>query len=243
MIIKSQLPSCSDGEQNQGEAGIDCGGPCKLCDWQLQKELEVVFAEALETKDNYVDLVAKIKNPNREFGAKSFLYKFNLYDSSNNLIFSKDGSSYILPQETRYVVEQKLFLAGEVSRTEFKVQSVTWQKLSDYQEPELLIGGQSFDQQEELSRVIGTLENRSNYDFDRIDIYGVLFDKESKILGVGKTEVRTVLSKESRYFEISWFFPLEGRIERTDVSAETNVFLDENFMKRHGNGIEKFQEY
>lgn len=24
-------PSCSDGIQNQGEAGVDCGGPCALC--------------------------------------------------------------------------------------------------------------------------------------------------------------------------------------------------------------------
>jgi len=25
-------PTCSDGVQNQGEAGIDCGGPCEACD-------------------------------------------------------------------------------------------------------------------------------------------------------------------------------------------------------------------
>jgi len=27
----SKDPSCSDGEQNQGETGIDCGGPCTAC--------------------------------------------------------------------------------------------------------------------------------------------------------------------------------------------------------------------
>lgn len=28
---KTATPSCSDGIQNQGETGIDCGGPCPLC--------------------------------------------------------------------------------------------------------------------------------------------------------------------------------------------------------------------
>ena len=27
----SACPSCKDGVQNQGETGIDCGGPCTVC--------------------------------------------------------------------------------------------------------------------------------------------------------------------------------------------------------------------
>ena len=29
---KVDLPSCSDGIQNQGEEGVDCGGPCPKCE-------------------------------------------------------------------------------------------------------------------------------------------------------------------------------------------------------------------
>ena len=28
-------PTCNDGVQNQGESGIDCGGPCTTCGKKL----------------------------------------------------------------------------------------------------------------------------------------------------------------------------------------------------------------
>jgi len=243
LLIKPKLPSCSDGIQNQGEAGVDCGGPCPPCSWQLQKDLEVIFAQAIKTENNYLDLVAKIKNPNQNFGAKSFSYLFNLYDQKDELVFSKQGKSYILPQETRYIIEQKVLADSEISRAELKITNINWQKLVDYREPELLIRNSSFEQLENSSRVSGTLENRSNYDFDKIDIYAILFTRESKILGVGKMEIRTVLSKKNRYFEFNWFFPIGGQIENIDITARTNIFLDKNFMKRYGEDREEFQEY
>ncbi len=243
LLIKSKLPSCYDGIQNQGEAGIDCGGPCSLCPWQVQKDLEVIFTKTVKTQDNYSDLIAKIRNPNREFGAELFSYVFYLYDSSGNLIISKQGTSYILPQETKYIIEQKVLVQSRIYNIEFRVTDIPWQELVDYEEPELLIRNLEFKQLDNTSRLSGTLENRSNYDFDRIDICSVLFDVGSNIKGVGKTEIRTVLSKESRYFEINWFFLIDVQIENMDVVAKTNVFLDENFMRRYGEGRGKFQKY
>lgn len=243
LFMKPRLPSCSDGIQNQGEAGVDCSGPCPSCLWQLQNELEVISAKAIKTQENYFDLVAKIKNPNKDAGAKSFSYVFNLYDSGNNPIFSKEGSSYILPQQTKYIIEQKVSVSSKIYNIEFKILNVFWQELSGYEEPELLIRNQNFEQSENFSRVTATMENRSNYDFDTIDIYAILFDKNSEILAVGKTEVKTIFSKENRYFEIAWFFPVNGQVTKADVMAETDVFLDENFMRRYGGQREKFQEY
>jgi hypothetical protein len=243
LIIKPGLPSCSDGIQNQGEAGVDCGGPCPPCPWQLQEDLEIISSQAIPTQKNHVDLLAVVKNPNSDFGAKSFSYIFNLYDFQNNLIISREGNSYILPQETRYIIEQRVETDVNISKVEFKINNVEWQELVDYQEPELLIRNPNFSQSEELSQLSATLENRSNYDFDKIDVWAVLFDKESNILGANKIELRTVLSEEKRYFEMKWFFPILGQVERSDVVAKTNVFLDENFMKRYGGEQEKFQEY
>ena len=100
----------------------------------------------------------------------------------------------------------------------------------DYEQPELLIKNTDFEQIEDLSKAYGTVENRSNYDFKKIDIYAALLDKDSNIIGVGKTEIDTVLSKENRYFEIIWFFPI-------------NDFLEENFMRRYGGERQRFQEY
>ena len=46
LFLKPTLPSCSDKIQNQGEAGVDCGGPCSLCPWQLQKDIGSYFCRS-----------------------------------------------------------------------------------------------------------------------------------------------------------------------------------------------------
>lgn len=243
LLIKPKLPSCSDNIQNQGEVGIDCGGPCSFCSERPRKDLEIIFTEAIETQDNYVDLVAKIRNSNRDWGADSFSYLFELYDASGNLIVSKEGNSYVLPHETKYAIEQRVLADSEIFSVEFKVTDIAWQELVDYEEVELLVRNLEFKQSENFSQLTGTLENRSSYDLDKIGIYTVLFDKSSNILGAGKTEIRTLLSKESRYFEIKWPFSIKGQIEKADTMAKTNVFLDQNFMRRYKGDREKFQEY
>lgn len=234
LLARPGLPACDDGIQNQGEVDIDCGGPCSPCPWQFREDLEIIFSEAIKTKDNYVDLVARIKNLNSDWGAELFSYAFDLYDSENNLIISHEGASHVLPLETRYIIKQRVLAESEISNVEFKITDINWQELVDYEGIELLIRNLEFKQSEDSGQLIATLENNSSYDLDRIDVYAVLFDKESKILGVGKLELRTVLSKERRYFEINWFFPIEGEVKEVDVVAKTNVFLDENFMRRYG---------
>ena len=37
--------------------------------------------------------------------------------------------------------------------------------------------------------------------------------------------------------------PFDGTVEKVDITAKTNVFLDGNFMKRHRGERERFQEY
>ncbi len=243
LIAQPSIPTCSDNIKNQGEEGIDCGGPCSLCDWQLQKDLEIVWVKAMKTKKDYVDLAAKIRNPNNNFGAKAINYEFDLYNDEEGLITSVKGNSYIFPKDSRYIIEQKIPVFEKVAKTEFKINSVDWQELISYEEPDLLIRNPQFEQSFDKTEAVGTVENRSNYDFSIIDVLAVLFDKDDEVLAAGEMELKTILSQESRYFKMNWAFPIAEEVKRVDIIAETNIFLDENFMKRHGGDQEKFQEY
>ena len=243
LISRIGAPTCNDGIQNQGEVGVDCGEPCALCDWQTQAELEIIFTQAIETQPGYVDLIAEIENPNQEFGGEVVSYKFNLYDSSDNLIVSKKGKSYILPEETKYIIEQKVLAEDKISRVELEIESVNWKEFKDYQSLELLIKNPDLRQSENSGQLSATLENRSNYDLDEVELYAVLFDKDSNVIGVGKTKVESVLSKENRYFEIIWLGQNNVLVEKSNIVAKTNVFLDANFMKRYGGEKKDFQNY
>ncbi len=69
-----------------------------------------------------------------------------------------------------------------------------------------------------------------------------LFDASKEIIGANKTEAYTIPAGEERYFSVLWFSPLAGEVKSVDILADTNLFSDDNFMRRYG-APEKFQEY
>ena len=86
------------------------------------------------------------------------------------------------------------------------------------------------------------LYNNSNYDFDKIDVAVILFDDTGSIVGVGKTDIRTFVSKSERGFNIAWPFALPASATRQDIEASTNLFENSNYIKSYGTE-EKFQKF
>jgi len=224
LIIKNKQVNQPNGNQNPEE----------------KKPLEILFDNFIPTTENNYDLVARVKNPNSDFGVESVGYVFEIYDSNNQLIASKEGKTYILPQEAKYIIEQKFFSEKSVSKIEFKLKDVSWIKLKEFSELELRIKNRNLQLTEEgFNRISGAIENRSNYDLDKIEVVGLLFDENGEIIGVGKTEMRTVLMGESRGFELIWPYQISIPIASYDVRIYTDVFSNENYIKVHGTPTER----
>lgn len=247
-LIKGPVATCSDGIQNQGEEGIDCGGPCKSCPEEVLEDIEILWTKALSSPGAY-DVVAKIKNPNRDYGAASFSYTFKITQNGQETF--KEGTSYILPQETKYIIEPRVLTAfsaifSGTPTVELEIKNLEWEKLKEYVKPEFFIRDKNYQllgaEESGYSRISGIVENKSNFDFDKLDVKAVLFSENQQVIGVGKTEMRTLLAFEERYFEIKWFNAIEKEVVNFDLEAETNVFLQENFMRRYGEPG-KFKEY
>jgi hypothetical protein len=233
LFIGNQTPTCFDGKKNQNEEGIDCGGPCKTC--SPAESLNIISQIFIPTTVNNYDLVAKIKNPNSDQGADIVNYEFSLYDSTNQLIGTKTGNTYFLPQETKYIVEQKFYTDKAIARIEFKFNDISWIKLSQINDLELRIKNAEYQITEDGSNLlVGTIENKSSYDLDTIKIVGVLFDENKNIIAAGETSINTVLRNESRGFEIFWPYPISVQVKSFDVKVYTDVFENDNFIKTHG---------
>src|SRR3989344_2299289 len=71
--------TCFDNRKNQGEAGIDCGGPCDPCPVNL-KELLTLWARFFPVNGNIYDASALIENLNQNWFAARINYNFKLYD-------------------------------------------------------------------------------------------------------------------------------------------------------------------
>ncbi|OHB16781.1 MAG: hypothetical protein A2913_02375 [Parcubacteria group bacterium RIFCSPLOWO2_01_FULL_40_65] len=196
--------------------------------------LEIISQNILKVADLDYDFLVKIKNPNLDFGAGNASYEVSIFSRDNNLINILSGSISLLPGQTRYEIISSIKYNQEISDIVFKITDVNWQKLKEYIPQSLFLVKNQELALDQSPRLRATLSNNSNFDFDRADVYAVLFGENDKVLAVNKTDIRTFLSGTDRFFEVRWLKPFEGEVRRVEINAYTDMFKNENFIKQHG---------
>jgi hypothetical protein len=230
--------TCFDGILNQNERGIDCGGVCqKECNDIKAKDLIIgktgVVPSGIPGK---YDFYAKISNPNAAFGNKKFDYEITFKDSAGNSVASKKSSSFILPGEEKYVVENNIDSPSDPFSGEFKITTSDWVKFEDYYErPDVQIINKNYNEisgGSGFSEAKGLLKNESPFDFDSIKIQIILKDSNGDILALNSTEMKTIKSKENRDFRVFWPSSFPGAVSSMEAQTEVNIFNSETFLKR-----------
>lgn len=97
-----KTPSCSDNVQNQGEQGIDCGGPCPYLCTALEQPPVVLFTQVINVGAR-TDIVAEVENKNTSAAAKNVPYVISLYDTKHELIQNINGTIDLPPRSTEPV--------------------------------------------------------------------------------------------------------------------------------------------
>ena len=242
-------PTCFDNKRNQNEEGVDCGGPCFSCERLTIRQPKIDWFEIAPLNESQYDLIAQISNPNPNFGLVKLNYAFKYYSASDFLLGEKKGETYILPNQTKYLVEAGINVSQPIERTEIvlaEAPKAEWQRLtSDFELPDLYVYNKQFkilENQPAKAEASGIIKNKSVYDFDKVQIAVVLFDESKKVIGVNKTEARTILAGEERYFSTLWFNQFKKEMKSAEFQVDTNLFSQNNFMRRYG-AQEKFQEY
>jgi len=220
--------TCFDGIKNQGEEKIDCGGPCLPCEKQ-KEPIAILKQKIISMPDNNFDFVAEVSNPNEIWGARSVGYVLNIFNQENEVVFSKEASFYILPQEKKYIVEPKIALSEPPQKFELVITSTNWQRLDGFRDLALRIRDKKI-QFDDYTRISGTVSNNTSYDFDKVELVGLIFDQSKEIIAAGKTDVRTLLRGENRYFEIRWPKAFNVDDFSYEIMPYTNVFLPENLI-------------
>lgn len=234
-------PSCNDGKQNQGEAGIDCGGSCSAKCEEMPKieNVRVLEKNFLPVGDGKYDAIAKIDNPNSQFGVAQFEYSFNLLDGSGNIISQKEGSSFILPAETKYILAFNLASSAQPESIDIKIRSFKWTKFLEYEEPLIQIYSKEFNLVNAGSNFAilkAKIKNLSGYDFRTITVKTVIRNERNVPVALNQTSVNDVKVNEEREIIFNWgnSFPLGSGTPSIEIEAEADFFSNENFMQQHG---------
>lgn len=238
-------PTCYDGKKNQKEEKIDCGGPCKPCAKIINAEpLQIMEQAFVYGGPGKYDVLAKITNPNNQFGSPKFSYEFILRDSSGQEIARKEGVGFILPAETKYVLETGLAAEIIPNEMEVKITHSNWEEFFKYEKPRLNIYNKRYDLISGgtgYSEAYGLVRNESPFDFNFIKINVILKDSSEKIIALNSTNMYTVSAGEQRDFRLLWPTSFPGETQNVEMDAEADVFNSQNFIKKYLPGG-KFQE-
>ena len=240
LIYYEPKPTCRDGVQNQGELGIDCGGPCKICPPSKSiKPLEILWTEIIQSGFVSYDLVSRIKNSNSNFGIGSLNYKFVLYDKNGKILSEKNGLTYILPDCEKYIIESSIDSAVAPEKAVLKFGHILWEEDQNFEKLNFPIIDRKFETLNNGSvtgEISGIVTNDTFYDLGKININIVLFDADRRIVGVNISDMATMMAEEKRYFNARWYWPFSKPVVDFKIEVDTNIFDPQNILKRYGEG-------
>lgn len=241
--IVRQEPSCFDGIKNQNEEKVDCGGVCEACEVEIvAKNVEILEKDIISSESGVYDILIKIKNPNNDYGSGSLRYTLYLRDSEGNNIAERRGEDYILPRETKYIMETNIESDIAPSQMFIEFEEDNWEESDVFEEPELNIYNKKFEVRDGRSVASGLLRNESDFDFATVTVFIILRNGNGRPVAVNKTEMGTLLSREERDFSPPWFYEIRDDVREVEVRAETNVFDPHNFT-RASTADGRFQEF
>lgn len=187
-----------------------------------------------------IDVVARVRNPNAKIGVRRYILNYDILDQGGTSMVSHQEESYLLPGAMQYVVAQNVAVprrAGQVSvslagQPEFVAlpDRLSLPTFSSFLRDRAIVhlGGEAIEQRQ------GLVANTSTYDFARVEVAVIGFDKDEHIISAGKTFLGTLTAGEQREFSVQWPLPL-AEVVRAIAVPTTNIFLDENVLRVIGN--------
>lgn len=198
--------SCFDRAQNQGEAGIDCGGPCAaVCSNQARAPI-VTWARQLKTATSTYTAVAYVENPNGGggIGARNVRYAFRVLDADNALIVERDGIVNIPPQTKVPIIEPNIDTGTRIPAHTFLDFSAApaWVRVPEASVPKFQI--KNLTLAPDGSRVTATLQNVSDLGARHVTVAAILFDAEGNAQAASKTTLPDVPAQGSQDVVFTW---------------------------------------
>lgn len=249
LIYKWTRPTktCFDGIKNQNEQGVDCGGVCaKNCPIKAKEKLIVRRTGFVEggVVNNY-DVFGEVNNPNITLGAGNFDYEFRVKDADGNLIAERKGKSFILPGDSKYLVETNIGSRKIPAGVELNVGNAEWVAANDYYErPALKVVNKNYNEISSgtgFAEATGLLKNESPFDFNSVLLRVIMADISGNIVAVNSTQMNTVKTGENRDFRVAWPNKFSGKAGNMNVQVEVNVFDSEAFFEKNFQ-LQKFQQ-
>lgn len=200
-----KAPSCFDGIQNGNEQGIDCGGSCtKLCQSAFLAPA-VSWTRFKSVAPGLYNVAAYIVNPNQNAEATGTPYHMALYDAKGMLITDVYGQVTLPPRRDSLAFQGAVAVGSRLpARAFFEFTAApNWFIASDPLSA-ISIGRRDYQENQNSSSLLVTLNNASAVSVGPVTVYVVLFDQNGDTLDFSKTIVDQVPANGSADAPFTW---------------------------------------
>lgn len=217
-------PTCFDGKQNEGEQGIDCGGPCaELCQASFAPPQEL-WATSSQVVSGVYNLLAYAANPNAGVAAPSVSYAFKLYDSQGVLINERDGTASV-PADTHFAIFEPTVTTGTrvPYRTFFQFTSAPqWQSAATTSE--FSVTDSTFTTASTSSRLDASVLNSSLSTGNNVEIIAIVYDTQGNVAAFSKSIIPSIIAGATADVSFTWPYQISATIARKEFLFRNNSF-------------------
>jgi len=199
--LKKEKPSCFDGIQNQGEIGIDCGGPCIPCRFFELKEPEIETIKKFDFR-GVLDILVVILNKNYDYGLDNFTLKIKII-KDDIVLLEQEKISFLNPGQRKYIIFEGLPLKYLNYKVDVEIKRSNWIK-PKISSDNIELDFQNVNIQKEGNFYIlsGTILNKRNISINNIKILGMLLSEYDEILNIGVINLGNLGPLKNKEFKI-----------------------------------------
>lgn len=201
------------------------------------RPLEPKQATVLDAGAGRTDMVAILRNPNREWFAE-VSYQFRAEAVTTPL-----RKTYVLPGQEKAIAELAFASESRLRGVRLEITDVDWKRVERHEVPDtaefvttrtnFVISDAVFvaadpAAKDGQSKATFTITNATPFGYWTVDVTVLLY-RGSAIAGVNKIQLAALESGEKRAAEVAWFEKLPN-ITKVEVRAETNIFDESVYM-------------
>ena len=217
-------PSCFDGIQNEGEQGVDCGGPCAKAG--LPSGTQPITATGpifiFSPIAGHASVLVQVENANAGLAASSFDYAITLYGADGSTtVASFAGNSFAYADETKYLILPNEPVSASTSRADFAVSNVQWISASLMGQPPQFAFTNVTDAVDANGYVdvSGNITDRDVASFNDILIAAVFKTAAGTPIGASQTQINSLTPGATQNFSISYPMIPNEDIAATELEA------------------------
>jgi len=227
--------SCTDQKQNQGELGVDCGGPCSAVCRSEVTEMVPLWARALPLGGGLYDLVAFVENPNPYVSAPRVDYHFEVFDAENQLLLERRGTTFARQNERFLILDPRLEIARPPRQVFVELSIPEWKRHKEREQSSLTVKNEQLilTPKPHLS---ASLVSKALFDLRDVVAQAVIYTSEDNAIAVSETVITSLPSGETRDMFFTWPEPFTEAPQVCTTPVDVALLFDRSGSMNNDGG-------